>query len=175
MLICGVDEAGRGPWAGPVVAAAVILMRRAPNGIGDSKTLSAAERAFLEPRIRRAGVVGVGLATVEEIDRLNIRVATFLAMRRAVEALGVAPGLIRVDGREAPDLGAPVTAIVAKETRDRMMAEACAFYPGYGFARHKGYGVAAHAAALAALGPTPLHRMSFAPVRAAAARIGLAA
>jgi ribonuclease HII len=183
-LMCGVDESGRGPWAGPVVAAAVILPAAgAPDGAGDSKALSPAARARLEPLIRAAAIVGVGLATVEEIDRFNIRNATFLAMRRAVEALAEPPDLIRVDGRDTPDLGAPVEAliggdaldpaigcasIIAKEVRDRLMIEACAVFPGYGFSRHKGYGVPAHAAALALRGPCAIHRMSFAPVRAAA-------
>lgn len=182
-IICGVDEAGRGPWAGPVVAAAVILAPDgAPDGVRDSKALSPAERARLEPLIRAASRVGVGVASVAEIDRLNIREATFLAMRRAVAALPERPSLARIDGRDAPDLGCrgeaiiggddldPAIAcasIIAKEVRDRMMVEACARYPGYGFAQHKGYGVPAHAAALARLGPCPLHRTSFAPVRAA--------
>lgn len=186
MSICGIDEAGRGPLAGPVVAAAVILhARRRPKGLGDSKILDEAARNTLYLEICAHGIVGVGVSTVAEIDALNIRQATLLAMRRAVAALSVPPTAALVDGNDPPDLDCPVEAIidgdahvpligaasiVAKVTRDRMMVEACARYPGYGFARHKGYGVPEHKAALAELGPCAIHRMSFKPVAAAARR-----
>jgi ribonuclease HII len=183
MIVCGVDEAGRGPWAGPVVAAAVILRPEDPiAGLGDSKTLTARARARLEQNIAtRALSFAVAEASVEEIDRLNIRQATFLAMRRAVERLTPPPDLALVDGRDAPDIAQSVRAIIggdatepaisaasilAKEHRDRLMIAADAAWPGYGFARHKGYGVAAHADALRRLGPCILHRTSFAPIRA---------
>jgi ribonuclease HII len=183
MIVCGVDEAGRGPWAGPVVAAAVVLRDGAPiEGLGDSKALTAKARARLEAEIRsRARGFAVAEASVEEIDRLNIRQATFLAMRRAVAGLGLTPDLALVDGRDAPDIAPKVRAIIggdatepaisaasilAKEHRDRLMIAADAAHPGYGFARHKGYGVAAHAEALRRLGPCILHRTSFAPIRA---------
>jgi ribonuclease HII len=186
MIVCGVDEAGRGPWAGPVVAAAVILPPGgAPAGAGDSKALVPAERARLEPLIKASCFWGLGEASVEEIDTLNILRATHLAMQRAVAALRETPDLALVDGNRAPALPCGVRTIIggdasepaiacasilAKEHRDRLMIAACAAFPGYGFARHKGYGVAAHAAALSALGPCPLHRMSFKPVAAVAAR-----
>ncbi|MDX2235707.1 MAG: ribonuclease HII [Hyphomonadaceae bacterium] len=185
MSICGIDEAGRGPLAGPVVAAAVILpARRRPRGIADSKLLDEAARDALYAEIAAHAIFGIGVATAAEIDALNIRQATLLAMRRAVAALAVPPTAALVDGNDPPDLPCPVEAIVdgdacvpligaasilAKVTRDRMMAEACLRYPGYGFARHKGYGVPEHKAALHALGPCPIHRMSFRPVAAAAA------
>jgi len=184
MAICGVDEAGRGPLAGPVVAAAVILPARGrPKGLGDSKALSEALRTELAAAIRAVGMVGVGQASVEEIDRLNIHAATLLAMRRAVEALAVAPAAALIDGNALPDLVCPAEAIVdgdahvpvisaasiiAKTVRDALMIDACAGYPGYGFAKHKGYGTPEHLAALARLGPCVLHRTSFKPVREAA-------
>jgi len=187
--VAGVDEAGRGPLAGPVVAAAVILCGRQIRGLADSKILSAARRAALHPRVRDRCHVGVGIASVEEIDALNIFAATMLAMTRAVEALcktaGCDPERVLVDGnltphgrtagwrwRAEPIVGGDAiercisaASIVAKETRDAMMVEADARYPGYGFARHKGYGTRDHMAALGELGPCPLHRRSFAPVR----------
>jgi ribonuclease HII len=184
MVECGIDEAGRGPWAGPVVAAAVILPKRgAPKGLADSKVLKPAVRAALELEIRATCVFGLGEASVEEIDRLNIRQATFLAMRRAVEALSVAPMRALVDGHDPPPLACTVACVIggdatvpaisaasilAKEHRDRLMVEADRLHPGYGFAAHKGYGVPAHAAALTALGPCPIHRRSFRPVALAA-------
>lgn len=185
LLICGVDEAGRGPWAGPVTAAAVILDPKRPiPGLTDSKKLSEAARDRLAPLIRaRALAWAVAEASPGEIDRLNIREATFLAMRRAAEALAAAPDEILVDGNALPnDLPAPARAIVkgdltepaisaasilAKTHRDAQMKAFCAAHPGYGFSQHKGYGTAAHAQALARLGPSPIHRLSFAPVRAA--------
>jgi len=183
MAICGIDEAGRGPWAGPVTAAAVILPRKGrPKGLADSKQLSAEAREALFDEIHAVCVVGIGWASAEEIDRINILQATYLAMRRAVEALGVAPAAALVDGNGFPELPCAVEAIVdgdayvpaiaaasivAKVARDRMMSAACAEFPGYGFSKHKGYGVPEHQAALLRLGPCALHRMSFKPVKAA--------
>ncbi len=181
-LICGVDEAGRGPWAGPVTAAAVILDPARPiAGLTDSKKLSGAARDRLAPLIRaHATGWAIGEASPEEIDRLNIREATFLAMRRAIGALTPAPDLILIDGNALPpglpasaraivrgDLTEPAisaASILAKTHRDAQMAAFCRLYPSYGFSRHKGYGTAAHADALARLGPSPIHRLSFAPV-----------
>ena len=184
--VAGIDEAGRGPWAGPVVAAAVILPAdRAPDGIDDSKRLSRDRRAELYERIRAAATVGVGEASVGEIDALNVLQATMLAMRRAVEALGTPPSCALVDGNRLPDLACPARAviggdsrslsiaaasIVAKETRDRIMRRLARLHPGYGWERNAGYGTPEHARALAALGPTPHHRRSFRPVREAVSR-----
>ncbi|HPE46919.1 MAG TPA: ribonuclease HII [Hyphomonas sp.] len=183
-LTCGVDEAGRGPWAGPVTAAAVILDPARPiAGLTDSKKLSEARRDALAPLIReRALAFCVAHASVEEIDRLNIREATFLAMRRAVAGLQVAPQFALIDGNALPgglacearaivkgDLTEPAisaASILAKTVRDALMQELDAAHPGYGLGKHKGYGTAAHAEALTRLGPAPCHRMSFAPVRA---------
>jgi ribonuclease HII len=183
--VAGIDEAGRGPWAGPVVAAAVILdtERRAPNGLNDSKQLSEAQReALYDTLLRRAVAHGVGVASVEEIDAVNIRQATHLAMRRAFEALSASGRLcaaVLVDGDDLPPFAVPgkalvegdarayavaAASIIAKVTRDRMMHTLDAAHPGYGFARHKGYGTRSHAAALKALGPCAVHRASFAPV-----------
>ena len=184
ITIAGIDEAGRGPWAGPVFAAAVILDPARPiAGLGDSKKLAAGRRAALEPEIiARAAAFCVAQASAAEIDALNIRRATHLAMQRALAGLSVTPGLALIDGNDAPALpcvahtiiGGDATepaisaaSILAKVARDRLMEALCAQYPGYGFARHKGYGTAAHAQALAQLGPCPEHRRSFAPVRAA--------
>lgn len=183
--VAGVDEAGRGPLAGPVSAAAVILDPKKPlRGLNDSKKLSSAARAQLFDQIcERALAVGVGLASVEEIDRLNIRNATFLAMRRALQALALPPAHALIDGNASPrDLFCPAqtivkgdaislsisaASIIAKVTRDRLMERLHEAWPLYGFADHMGYGVPAHLAALRAHGPCPFHRMSFAPVRAA--------
>jgi ribonuclease HII len=183
MGICGIDEAGRGPWAGPVVAAAVILPGgRRPKGLADSKQLSPETRAELALAIRACSAVGIGLATPEEIDHINILQATYLAMRRALAALPHAPVAALIDGNAAPELPCPVetiiggdahvacisaASIIAKVERDAMMVEACARYPGYGFSRHKGYGAPEHQRALAELGPCAIHRMSFKPVRLA--------
>lgn len=181
--VCGIDEAGRGPWAGPVSAAAVIWPAGAvlPAGITDSKKLSAIARERLYGEIIAAAHVGIGEASVEEIDRLNILKATLLAMRRAVEALPVAPCHALVDGNRAPALPCPVTtlvkgdalslsigaaSIIAKVHRDRIMTEADLRFPGYGFARHMGYGTPEHSAALQRLGPTSFHRTSFSPIKA---------
>ena len=184
--IAGVDEAGRGPLAGPVVAAAVILDPRQPiEGLDDSKKLSARRRDALALEIRARALVGIGIAEPAEIDRLNILHATMAAMARAVSRLPVVPGRILVDGNRLPDgLPAPAEAlvggdasnaaigaasIIAKTVRDRLMQAAAERYPGYGFEGHKGYPSAAHRAALMALGPCPIHRTSYAPVRAALA------
>ncbi|MGI8840175.1 MAG: ribonuclease HII [Caulobacteraceae bacterium] len=182
--VCGVDEAGRGPWAGPVCAGAVILKSRgAIAGLNDSKKLSAAQRWALEPQIKaRALAWGVGFASVEEIAALNILHATGLAMRRAVEAMAHAPAFALVDGNYAFALPCPVKTVVrgdcisssiaaasilAKTARDRLMAQMDERYPGYGFACHKGYRAPIHARALLDLGPCEIHRMAWAPVRLA--------
>jgi ribonuclease HII len=182
--VCGVDEAGRGPWAGPVCAAAVILRPRAvPEGVDDSKKLSAGRRAALEVEIKAKAVAwGVGFASVEEIAALNILHATGLAMRRAIEAMAPAPVFALVDGNYAFALPCPVKTVVggdgvsasiaaasilAKTARDRLMALMDDVYPGYGFAGHKGYGAPVHAEALQRLGPCPIHRTTWAPVKLA--------
>ena len=179
MIFAGVDEAGRGPLAGPVVAAAVILCEGGIAGLDDSKKLSAKRRAVLEAQILATCQVGIGQASVEEIDDINILQATLLAMTRAVDALGFEPRHILVDGNRLPrwkysaeaiiggDAIHPcisAASIIAKEHRDRLMLAADATYPGYGWSSNKGYGSAAHLAALAEFGPCPLHRRSFAPV-----------
>lgn len=184
--LAGVDEVGRGCLAGEVVAAAVILDPARPiMGLADSKTLSAARReALYDEIVIRASAWAIGRASVAEIDTLNILRATLLAMERAVAALAPAPDFVAVDGNRLPDWEYPsqalvrgdalvpcisAAAIVAKVTRDREMAALDRECPGYGFARHKGYGTREHCAALARHGPSPWHRMSFAPVRRAAA------
>ena len=180
-LVAGVDEAGRGPLAGPVVAAAVILDERQPiAGLADSKKLTAARRDQLYDEIRaKALCCCVAQASVEEIDRLNILQATLLAMQRAVAGLRLKPGLVLVDGNRLPLLEMRAEAIVkgdakvaaisaasilAKVTRDRGLELLDQRYPQYGFARHKGYGTAEHLQALRVHGPCPEHRRSFAPV-----------
>ena len=177
--IAGVDEAGRGPLAGPVVAAAVILCKGGIDGVDDSKKLSGRRRAELEERIRARCVVGVGMAEPDEIDRINILQATLLAMRRAVDALAVEPGHILVDGNRLPEwrysseaviggdaIHACISAasIIAKETRDRMMRAAALEHPQYDWESNKGYPTRAHLEALREHGPCALHRRSFAPV-----------
>ena len=186
-LTAGVDEAGRGPLAGPVVAAAVILDDARPiAGLADSKALAPARREALAVEIRARSLAwGLGWAEAGEIDRLNILQATLLAMRRALAALATAPAHIVVDGNRCPSLdglglastleavvGGDATvpsisaaSILAKCARDAHMVELDARYPGYGFAGHKGYPTAAHVAALRRLGPSPVHRRSFAPVQ----------
>lgn len=181
--VCGVDEAGRGPWAGPVSAAAVILdPARTPFGLDDSKKLGERRREALEVEIKASALAwGVGFASVEEIAELNILQATGLAMRRAVEALEVAPAFILVDGSYRFDLPAPVrpvvrgdslsasiaaASILAKTARDRVMVELDQAWPEYGFAAHKGYHAPVHVEALQRLGPCPAHRLSWAPIRA---------
>lgn len=180
-LLAGVDEAGRGPLAGPVVAAAVILDDRNPiKGLADSKKLSAKQREKLYDEIRaKALCCSVAQASVEEIDQINILQATLLAMRRAVEGLRLKPAKVLVDGNRLPVLGVLAEAIVkgdatvpaisaasilAKVTRDRWCAELDAQFPQYGFAGHKGYGTAKHLAALKIHGACPEHRKTFAPV-----------
>ena len=177
-IVCGVDEAGRGPWAGPVSAAAVILNpRKVPKGLNDSKKLSAKQREALEPEIMdKAVAFAVGYASVAEIAELNILHATGLAMRRAVEALATPPAFALVDGNYAFSLPCPVktvikgdaiscsiaaASILAKVARDRLMAEMDQLYPGYGFTAHKGYRAQTHADGLLKLGPCPEHRMSW--------------
>ena len=179
--VAGVDEAGCAPLAGPVVAAAVILDRsKFPRGIDDSKVLPAETREAICARLYKMAVIGVGIASVEEIDRLNIYWARMLAMSRAVDALGLDPAMVLVDGNRCPRWERPSLAIisgdakcrsiaaasiVAKVTRDRIMFEHAKDHPGYGWERNKGYGTPEHCEALDRLGPTPLHRRSFAPVR----------
>ena len=183
--VCGIDEAGRGPWAGPVCAAAVVLDPDRPIvGLDDSKRLPHSRRAVLEIEIKsRALAWGLGFASVEEVITLNILQATGLAMRRAVAALTPAPAFALVDGNYAFDLPCPVRTVVrgdaisasiaaasilAKTARDRLMVEMDAAHPGYGFAAHKGYGTAVHARALRELGPCAIHRMGWGPMRAGA-------
>lgn len=191
MKIAGVDEAGRGPLCGPVYAAAVILDPARPiDGLNDSKKLSEKKREALAPLIReRALAWAVGIATVEEIDRLNILHATMLAMRRAVQGLAVPPDQVLVDGnRIPPGLTVPARAIVggdtseaaisaasilAKTGRDHEMMALAALYPQYGIAKHKGYPTAEHLAALRIHGPSPIHRRSFAPVAQSALDFGM--
>lgn len=181
-VVCGVDEAGRGPLAGPVFAAAVILQDPPViQGLADSKKLTAKRREALATEIKaRAVCWAVASATVEEIDTLNILQASLLAMRRAVESLTRQPAEILVDGLHVPKVSMAARAIVqgdatvpaisaasilAKVARDELLLELHAAYPDYGFDRHKGYGTALHLAALRRLGPTSAHRRSFAPVR----------
>ena len=180
--LAGVDEAGCAPLAGPVVAAAVVLDRdKFPRGIDDSKALPALVREAICARLYKVARVGVGVATVEEIDTINIYWARMLAMTRAVEALGFDPAMVLVDGNRCPKWDRPSLAIVsgdakcrsiaagsivAKVTRDAMMRDYAREYPGYGWETNKGYPTPDHCRALNALGPTPLHRRSFAPVRA---------
>jgi len=182
--VCGVDEAGRGPWAGPVYAAAVILPdnpRRIPKGLDDSKRLNARVRGELELEIKERAVAwGVGFASVEEIHTLNILHATGLAMRRAIEALAVQPAFALVDGNyrfqlpcevktvvggDAKSKSIAAASILAKVARDRWMTEMDARYPGYGFASHKGYNAPSHMEALVSLGPCEIHRRAWRPVK----------
>lgn len=184
----GVDEAGRGPLAGPVVAAAVVLGNQIPSGLDDSKRLSAKRRAVLDTAIRQTCSWAVGIADPEEIDRINILQATMQAMTRAVSALTAAIGRenceVLIDGNLTPHGRIPewrwparaiiggdgiepsisAASIIAKEWRDRLMCDAAKTFPNYGWERNKGYGSAEHMAALRRHGPTPLHRRSFAPV-----------
>ena len=179
--ICGVDEAGRGPWAGPVVAAAVVLDRGCiPTGLNDSKKLTPRHRAALFEAIRAAASVGVGIASVEEIDALNILRANDLAMLRAIGALQPAPEAALIDGNRVPpglpcraralvggdgrSLSIAAASIIAKVTRDRIMGELAGAHPGYGWERNMGYGTAEHRAGLIRLGVTSHHRRSFRPI-----------
>jgi ribonuclease HII len=180
--VCGVDEAGRGPWAGPVSAAAVILdLKKVPKGLDDSKKLSAKTREALEIEIKAKAVAWcVAFASVEEIAALNILHAAGLAMRRAIQGLSVRPAFALVDGNYRFDLPCEVKTVVggdgksksiaaasilAKVARDRLMIEMDARYPGYGFASHKGYHADVHVEALQTLGPCEIHRMAWAPVK----------
>ena len=179
-IVAGVDEAGRGPLAGPVVAAAVVLdAARIPDGITDSKRLTEVQREGLFEMILASADVGIALSDAEQIDRDNILAATLDAMGRAVGELKATPAHVLVDGNRMPRLACGGTcvvkgdlrsvsiaaaSIIAKVARDRMMKRLDALYPGYGFARHKGYGTAEHLAALTRLGPSPQHRRSFRPV-----------
>ncbi|WP_426258655.1 ribonuclease HII [Sphingomonas sp. DC1600-2] len=178
--VAGVDEAGRGPLAGPVVAAAVILPAKGiPRGIDDSKKLAHADRARLHDRLRACAIVGIGIVEAEEIDTLNIYWATMKAMTLAVEALGCAPGHVLVDGNRLPKWGFAATpivkgdsislsiaaaSIIAKHTRDTIMLAHAEAHPHYGWHSNKGYGAPDHLRALREHGPCPLHRRSFAPV-----------
>jgi len=187
-VIAGVDEAGRGPLAGPVVASAVVLCKRAPKGLNDSKKLTARRRAQLEEQIRVTCAFGIGVVDVEDIDRLNIFGATMLAMTQAMErlcnALGCEVSEALIDGNATPagrcagwrwqgraivggdglEPAISAASILAKEYRDKLMLEAASNHPHYGWERNKGYGTAEHMEALRKHGPTPLHRRSFAPV-----------
>ena len=179
--VAGVDEAGRGPLAGPVVVAACILDPDAiPEGLNDSKKLTSARRAILFDRIRATSQSAIVIVSARVIDETNIRAATLKAMVEAVYALPVKPGAVIVDGRDWPEmpcageavikgdalsLSIAAASILAKVTRDRLMHQASTFWPGFGFEKHAGYGTAAHLEAIALRGPTPIHRMSFAPLK----------
>jgi len=187
MPLAGVDEAGCAPLAGPVVAAAVVLDReKFPRGIDDSKKLDLDTREAIYGRLQKVARIGVGMASVEEIDQINIYWARMLAMSRAVEALGFEPAWVLVDGNATPRWERPSKAviagdakcrsiaaasIVAKVTRDRIMADHALTYPGYGWETNRGYPTPQHIRALDTLGPTPLHRRSFAPVRERAEQV----
>ncbi len=182
--VAGIDEAGRGPLAGPVIAAAVILdpatlpgMLR--DGIDDSKVLTKSRREELFAALRRYADIGIGGASAAEIDRINILAATLRAMGRAVDALGIVPDLALIDGNRTPELACPATAVVrgdqaslsiaaasiiAKVTRDRIMATLARRHPGFGWERNAGYGTMEHKQALTRLGVTPHHRKTFAPI-----------
>ena len=179
--VCGVDEVGRGPWAGPVMAAAVILdPTQIPEGLNDSKKLTAARRGVLFEAIMATATVSIGVASVQEIDQINILQATFLAMKRAVDALDIKPQFALIDGNKIPpglpcksqaivkgdarSLSISAASIIAKVTRDRLMCDLSATYPGYGWETNMGYGTKAHQEGLAALGITPHHRVSFKPI-----------
>ena len=185
LRIAGLDEVGRGPLFGPVVAAAVILPRGCrPQGLTDSKQLSEKKRNQLDVEIRASAVVwSIAAVDAETIDRINIRRASLLAMRRAVERLALSPDFLLIDGRDTIDWDCPQQAVIrgdgislsiaaasvlAKVHRDRLLVELDGEFPGYGLAQHKGYPCPAHKAALQLLGPTPLHRRSFHPVAQAA-------
>ncbi len=188
-MVAGLDEAGRGAWAGPVVAGAVILPLERPDlaaaldGVRDSKLLSPAQREVLAPLVRETALAAaVGFASAQEVETLNVVGATRQAMMRALAALSVEPEALLIDGRtlrlrasklpqqslkdgERHSLSIAAASILAKVTRDRLMAELDTEHPGYGFAQHKGYGTPQHRQALAALGPCPIHRRTYAPVR----------
>jgi ribonuclease HII len=183
-LVAGVDEVGRGPLAGPVVAAAVVFdTRRVPKGIDDSKALTPERRSDLFDKILDCAEVGIATVSAAEIDRINIRQASLLVMRRAISALPRRPCVALIDGDDPPalscathtiiggdarSLSIAAASIVAKVFRDGLMRRLEGCHPGYGFAAHKGYSTKTHLAALARLGPSPVHRLSFTPVRLAA-------
>ena len=185
-IICGIDEAGRRPWAGPVVASAVILdPKNIPSGLNDSKKLTEAKREILFGPIMQTSQVCIGIVSAAEIDDINILQATFLAMQRAFAQFAIKPGLALIDGNKSPkltcktqtiiggdakSLSIAAASIIAKVTRDRIMHQHDQTYPLYGFARHKGYGTAAHVAALAIHGPCAEHRKSFEPIAILLAR-----
>ncbi|MFS4439466.1 ribonuclease HII [Paracoccaceae bacterium GXU_MW_L88] len=177
--LCGVDEVGRGPWAGPVIAAAVIAPDGLPEGIRDSKKLSLKRREALFDAISERCLIGIGRAEVEEIDAINILAASMRAMERAIAALGTTPAFALIDGNRLPVLPCPgeavvkgddrspligAASIIAKVTRDREMVALAQQFPGYGWERNAGYGVKAHSEALKSLGVTPHHRRSFKPI-----------
>ncbi|NOR62993.1 MAG: ribonuclease HII [Rhodobacteraceae bacterium] len=179
--VCGIDEVGRGPWAGPVTAAAVILdPANIPAGLNDSKKLTAARREALYAEIMATATVCIASASVQEIDQINILQATFLAMKRAVEGLKITPKFALIDGNKIPpglpckaqavvkgdarSLSIAAASIVAKVTRDRLMCDLSATFPGYGWETNMGYGTKAHQEGLAKLGVTPHHRVSFKPI-----------
>ena len=186
LIVCGIDEAGRGPWAGPVVAAAVILdPHNIPKGLNDSKKLTETKREALFDPVMQSSKVGIGIVSASRIDTINILQATYEAMTAAVLALTIKPTLALVDGNRTPplpctsraiiggdakSLSIAAASIIAKVTRDRIMRQLDRQYLDYGFAAHKGYGTAVHAAALQRLGPCPEHRASFAPIRVLLAR-----
>ena len=181
--VCGVDEAGRGPLAGPVVAAAVIFPHRnAPIGLTDSKKLSHGQRERLLNIIRQKAIIAIGISEPEEIDRINILQASLTAMRRAIQALETRPEIALIDGNKIPKIDLPCQAIVkgdarsfsiaaasivAKVTRDQIMLGAHTRFPGYGLDRHKGYPTKAHREQLRSIGPSPIHRFSFGSVKPA--------
>lgn len=181
--VCGVDEAGRGPLSGPVVAGAVILdPRNIPKGLNDSKALSEMRREYLLNEILQTAYVSIGIAEPEEVDRINVLAASMIAMKRAVEGLGSRPVAALIDGNRTPDLKIPAEAIVkgdakslsiaaasivAKVTRDRLMKQADERFPGFGFSGHKGYPTKMHRERLMDVGPCPIHRFSYAPVKVA--------
>jgi ribonuclease HII len=186
--VAGVDEVGRGPWAGPVVTAAVILdFANLPEGLADSKKLSPKKREKLYEKIMQTAEVSFGEASVEEIDTLNIREATLLAMTRAVEGLSSHADYVLIDGRDVPKqletpaesiiqgdgkvLSISAASIVAKVKRDRLMAQLDEEFPGFGWAKNAGYGTAEHQAGLAEIGPTIHHRTSFAPIKKLLAKV----
>jgi ribonuclease HII len=190
--IAGIDEAGRGPLAGPVAAAAVVLdPRNLPKGLNDSKVLSAEVRDLLfDDIMRRAVAVTVAFSSAAEIDRINIRQATLSAMRRALAGLSVAPSYVLVDGNDLPanlicpgetiiagdasSLSIAAASIIAKVTRDRMMRRLCLHHPQYGFSQHFGYATKAHRDAIERHGPSPFHRLTFSPFKTLSLRTELA-
>lgn len=189
-VVCGIDEVGRGPWAGPVIAAAVVLPDELPPRLlaelNDSKKLSARRREEMAELLHGCARIGLGRAEVAEIDRLNILQATFLAMTRAVAALGIPVDHALIDGNQKPPLDCAMqcivkgdgkslsiaaASVVAKVARDRLMAELARDFPGYGWERNAGYGTAQHQRGLAERGVTPHHRRSFAPIKALLAEL----